>query len=517
MKYLSRPRIRPDTVEERRYQVAMAAGCLERDTLIILPTGLGKTVVALMVAADVISKGRKVLLLAPTKPLVDQHRITFSGWLTPDVRISSVNGNTPPERRAAEARGCDMLIATPQAVANDLDGGLYDLDGFGLVIYDEAHRGVGGYAYVEVAKHNSKAISMGMTASPGSSHDRIMEVCRNLCFTRIDMRTDDDPDVSPYVFDTKVDRVEVTLPPDLRSISDSLTALQAEYAKELVSMGLMDPYRPPTMSHLLQVGAALQTRVRGDEKSSYIYRGLVAQSIAVKLGHAIGLVQTQGMTAFRTYADRLSEEAAGEAGSRSSRELVERPEFRAARRIAAGSRTEHPKLSRAMSLVSMALTDDPGSKVMVFAQYRDTCDLIAAKLSGIPGAKVKKLVGQSKGGLRQKEQVEMLSRFRSGETNVLVCTSVGEEGLDVSSTDLVVFYEPVPSEIRTIQRRGRTGRRSDGRVVVLVARDTIDEAFESTSAKKEERMLARLPKLNSELERTVSRPAPRGQRRLGDY
>ena len=190
MKYLSRPRIRPDTVEERRYQVAMAAGCLERDTLIILPTGLGKTVVALMVAADVISKGRKVLLLAPTKPLVDQHRITFSGWLTPDVRISSVNGNTPPERRAAEARGCDMLIATPQAVANDLDGGLYDLDGFGLVIYDEAHRGVGGYAYVEVAKHNSKAISMGMTASPGSSHDRIMEVCRNLCFTRIDMRTD---------------------------------------------------------------------------------------------------------------------------------------------------------------------------------------------------------------------------------------------------------------------------------------------------------------------------------------
>ena len=517
MQYLSRPKIRPDTVEERRYQVAMAAGCLERDTLIILPTGLGKTVVALMVAAKVLEKGRKVLLLAPTKPLVDQHRETFAGWLTPDVRVGCINGNMPPERRTSEIEGCDMVVSTPQAVANDLENGRYNLDAFGLVIYDEAHRGVGNYAYVTVAQYNINGISMGMTASPGSNHNKVMEVCLNLCFNRIDMRTDYDPDVSPYVHDTRIERIEVTLPEDLRTISDMLTKLQAEYVKELVNMGLMDPYRPPTVSHLLQVGANLQSRIRGNEKSSYVYRGMVAQSIAVKLGHGIGLVQTQGMSAFRNYADRLVKECEGPTGSKSSRELAERKEFKETRRIASESRTEHPKVSRAMSLVSMTLNENPRSKIMVFTQYRDTCELLTGKLSSIPNAKVEKLIGQSKGGLRQKEQIMMLDRFRTGETNVMVCTSVGEEGLDVTNTDLVVFYEPVPSEIRTIQRRGRTGRRSDGRVVVLIAKDTMDEAFENTSAKKEEIMMARLPKLNSELERTVKRPAPRGQTHIGDY
>ena len=52
--------------------------------------------------------------------------------------------------------------------------------------------------------------------------------------------------------------------------------------------------------------------------------------------------------------------------------------------------------------------------------------------------------------------------FRKGEFNVLVSSSIGEEGLHVPDVDLVVFYEAVPSEIRYIQRRGRTGRTTPG-------------------------------------------------------
>jgi len=124
---------------------------------------------------------------------------------------------------------------------------------------------------------------------------------------------------------------------------------------------------------------------------------------------------------------------------------------------------------------------------------------VASRLDRIEGVSVGKLIGQSerKGdkGLRQKEQVALLGRFRSGEINVVVATSVGEEGLDVASTDLVIFYEPVPSEIRTIQRRGRTGRNRPGRVVILMAKGTRDEAYYYSSLRKEKTMKERLVSL----------------------
>lgn len=78
---------------------------------------------------------------------------------------------------------------------------------------------------------------------------------------------------------------------------------------------------------------------------------------------------------------------------------------------------------------------------------------------------------------------------------------MGEEGLDVASTDLVVFYEPVPSEIRTIQRRGRTGRRSPGRVVIMITRGTMDEAYLYSSQRKETAMRRRLYRLSEKDEK----------------
>ncbi len=513
--YLSHPKIVPDTVEERKYQIAMAEGCLKRDTLIILPTGLGKTVVALMVAAEVLAKGRKVLITAPTKPLVDQHCMTFGRWLK-DVDISAINGNMAPERRCRIVEDSDMVISTPQAIANDLENGRYDLSKFGLVIYDEAHRGVGNYAFVKIAEYNT-GISMGMTASPGSEYKKIVEICHNLSFVHIDMRTDMDPDVSPYVFDTFIKRMYVNLPKDITDISRRLRMLVDEYANDLARMGLMSANRPITTSYLLQIGSMLQSRLRNRERSNYVYRGLVVQSICVKLLHAVGLVETQGVTPLRKYLNKLLDEAAGEKPSKSSAEIVNREEFRSIVRSVRDTKVEHPKISRIMSLVSQRLDSGPDSRIMIFAQYRDTCELLVEKLSCIHGVNVEKLIGQSKGGLKQKEQIQLLERFRNGECNTLVSTSVGEEGLDISGTDMVIFYEPVPSEIRTIQRRGRTGRKNDGDVAVLIAANTMDEAFEKSSAEKEEKMRERLDKLNHELAKTITGPARKGQTYLDSF
>jgi Fanconi anemia group M protein len=67
-------------------------------------------------------------------------------------------------------------------------------------------------------------------------------------------------------------------------------------------------------------------------------------------------------------------------------------------------------------------------------------------------------------------------------------TSVGEEGLDIPQVDLVLFYEPIPSAVRSIQRRGRTGRLDEGSVIVLLAKGTRDEGYRWSSFHKEKRM-----------------------------
>ena len=498
MSYVVNPSIAPDTVEERSYQTNVVASCIRANTLVILPTGLGKTIIALRVAAEYVNSG-KVLILAPTKPLLDQHEETFNTLMV-GHSVAVLNGSVSPKKRAEMIAENDIIIATPQTISNDLQEGRYNLDPFSLVIYDEAHRGVGDYAYVTIAQYCHHGIrSIGMTASPGANMEKIKQVCINLDLRRIEAKSEDDRDVSPYVHDTYVMEVRVNLPDDLIAIDHLLKTLLSHYVSELVSLRLMNSARPPTRGHFLDIQRMLQVRLNNGEKTAIIYRGLSLTAKGIKILHAIKLAETQGVTPLRIYLDKLEVEAKQDKGGRTAKEIIGRQEYKDMRKIVDSTNVEHPKVSKTLSIVSKTLNDDPESKVMVFTELRDTCDMLVSKLSSVTGARVAKLIGQSRDGMKQKDQVELLDRLRSGEVNVIVATSVGEEGLDISSTNAVIFYEPVPSEIRTIQRRGRTGRKNDGDVYVLIANGTMDEGTEASSKRKEETMRANIAKLNEDL------------------
>ena len=515
MEYVDTPGIVKNRLEDRRYQAEAARYCLREDSLLILPTALGKTSVALRVAAHCLTRGKKVLMMAPTKPLVDQHSDFFSSFLD-GYSVSLLNGDMPPAKRTAVVAEGDFIISTPQCIANDLETGRYDLSQFGLVIYDEAHKAVGGYAYVDVARHVDRdTASLGMTASPGSDIKKVEEICDNLNLTGIFVRTEEDPDVSPYVHDTYVNRIVVNMPEDLLKISSLYRRMLDSYFSELRAMGLVtNPNWPASTKHLLSIGQMLQMRLGRGEKTSVIFRGLKVQSICIKLLRAIDYTETQGMSVLRSYLTRIEEDA--ESGtSKADKELVANKDYKEARDITETSRVEHPKVSRIMGLVSRVLSESEGSKIIVFTQYRETCEVIADKLSRVDGARVCKLIGQSNGGQKQKEQIGTLDDFRTGKYNVVVSTSVGEEGLDITSTNAVIFYEPVPSEIRTIQRRGRTGRKNDGEVYVLVAGGTLDEITEQASKRKEMQMRDGLDTLRQRLEK--KRGLPRGQRNISDF
>ena len=71
-------------------------------------------------------------------------------------------------------------------------------------------------------------------------------------------------------------------------------------------------------------------------------------------------------------------------------------------------------------------------------------------------------------GINQKLQKKVVNDFRAGGYNVLIATSIGEEGLDIGSVDLIVCFDALKSPIRLVQRMGRTGRARQGRIVLLM-------------------------------------------------
>lgn len=503
--FVEHPLIKREAIGERDYQRILAEIASKESTLIVLPTGMGKTVIALRVVASILAEGGKVLFLAPTKPLVEQHASYLREHLV-GRKVGVMTGENPPEEREAIWIESDVIASTPQVVANDLRQERVGLRDVRLIVFDEAHRAVGNYAYVDVAKeyHDYHGLVLGMTASPGSSKARIQEVCANLGIERIEMRTESDQDVAKYVHDIEMDAIEVEAPADLKRVIFVLRSLFDKYVTELVQLKVLDPKRPANRKYLLEVGRSLQQRLNSGQRHRSLFRALSLQAMAVKVDHALELAETQGTTALREYFERLKAEAESEEGSKAAREVVRAPEFIKAYEMAHQMRGEHPKLSRVMTIVSRQVNEKPDSRIIVFTHFRDTCDMVTSRLAEIEGVKVAKLVGQADRvgdkGLKQKEQVGVLDQFRSGEHNVLVATSVGEEGLDVANTDLVIFYEPVPSEIRSIQRRGRTGRKRSGRVVVLVTRGTRDEAYFYASMNKERSMRKGLGKVQRHMQ-----------------
>lgn len=512
---LENPLLRAEKLEERAYQLNVARSCLERSTLIVLPTGMGKTVVALLVVAEVLRReAGRVLFMAPTKPLVEQHAAFLRAHLKAEVGV--LTGEVPPPDREWTWRSDDVVVATPQVVRNDLRRGLVDLEGFGLLVFDEAHRAVGDYAYVDVGAAYKRVGGrvLGMTASPGSDPDKILEVCQNIGIEGVEIRTDTDPDVVPYLHDVRVDRVGVDLPENVRQIRDLLRSAFEAVVAGLRERGFLAERRRAGVREIVAAQKQIQRRLQRGERNYHLYQALSRLAMALKLNHAIEVLETQGLGALKSYMEKLEEEAKDEEGTKASRTLLKTPKVQEAFKRARVVKPEDPKVAKVLEVVRGQLARKPDARVIVFSNYRERADLLVRAIDEIEGAKPFRFVGQADRagdrGLSQKEQVDLVERFKAGEFNVMVATSVAEEGLDIPSTDLVVFHEPVPSEIRTIQRRGRTGRNRPGRVVVVVTKDSRDEAYLHSAHRKERKMHEELERLREKLKQRILVGKPGG-------
>lgn len=530
VEYINHPLIKPGTVEKRLYQLALAGEAIRKPTLVVLPTGLGKTIVALLVMVSRFPKGR-VLLLSPTKPLVEQHAAFFKGTLNiPPENIVLFTGNTPPHRRETLWEKAQLVVSTPQVIENDLLGKKIHLEKVSLIIFDEAHRATGNYSYVYIAEKyalQKDPLVLGITASPGSDPEKIQEVCSNLHIGSVEMRTDSDPDVRPYIFDKDIEWRYVPIPVEMKGLKLLMDKVLSDRLDKLRQLGFITPYQKRlSKREMLDLQAKLQSRLRSfpDQK---IYQGISLLAEVFKVSHAIELSETQGASALEKYFERLENEAMSKSGSKAAKRLMDDLSMRQAVHHLGGCDGNNPKLNIVKELVAKQVLENPQSRVIVFTNYRDTAELVANSLKEVPGIKPVRFVGQASKyrdtGLTQKQQVEIIQKFKDGEYNTLVATSVAEEGLDIPATDLVVFFEPVPSEIRSIQRKGRTGRKHAGRVVVLMAKGSKDEAYHWTSNRKEKNMVWTMKNLDLEPDipkdkpQDALQPGINGQTKLPDF
>ncbi len=496
-------------ISPRDYQQKIFETCKEKNCLVVLPTGLGKTLIALMLAIDRSQKfpGEKILFLAPTKPLAEQHLVFFNKHL-PELfgDLQLFTGNVTAEKRREIWKTADIIFSTPQCIANDLKNHLYDLKNVCLLVEDEAHRCLKNYDYNYIAstyiKNSIHPRILGLTASPGSDNQKIKEICRNLSIEEVELRTRDSPDIIPNVQELEFEKVELELPPEFQEIRGIMKSIHDLYIDELKARSLL--YEVPTKVNLIKLQAKLGHMLSRGNQNFNLFKGMSACANAIKLQHALELLETQTLVGFNNYLKDLLDQSA-KLKSKAVQQLVKRPDFNLAfvkSNYLIARNMEHPKIAVLTDIIENELQSDVPLKAIVFSQYRDTAVIISKSLNKLPGIKAKIFVGQLKKkdtGLSQKEQKQTIDDFAAGDSNVLCATSIGEEGLDIPEVNLVVFYEPVASAIRAIQRAGRTARLKKGKLIVLITKKTRDESFYYVSRSKERKMRSAISDIKRDL------------------
>ena len=492
-------------VEARAYQLEAVDEALSGSMLLVMPTAAGKTAVIWMMISEKLAKGGKVIMIAPTVGLVEQHIRSLRDVLNIEDRIISITGQIPPSKRIEKWEGARVVVATPKVVVNDVKNGVLDVSGFSLLVVDEAHHCTGDHAMAQVCDHyiskNENPHVLGVTASPGHRPETVREICDRTGAVRIHIRNSEEGMLQGYLSELEIVEITVAVPNEMMVLSDPFKIWQRGIVDREKRLGR---YVMPGMINFSGLSNAMdraKSAINRGEASGY--RSVSQIAVAMRLHHLINCLMSQGVSASREYLDRLEEEESG--NKKSVRDFLRDNRIRDLREKLAVMDEIHSKIGAVRRMVRERIRRDSESRVIVFANYRDTIASLDESLEGLTGVTPVRFVGQSsrggRKGLSAREQVRRLDEFRDGNANVLLATSIGEEGLDIPSADLVIFYEPVSSEIRTIQRRGRTGRKRLGEVIVLIAEGTRDEGAKATALRREENMQRAVHRVSRSLPR----------------
>ncbi|KAG0413346.1 hypothetical protein HPB47_009534 [Ixodes persulcatus] len=438
--------IYPTNYPVRDYQFNIVQSCLFKNTMVILPTGLGKTFIAAVVMYNFYRwyPTGKIVFTAPTKPLVAQQiEACYKIMGIPLEDTLEMTGNVPAPRRATAWREKRVFFLTPQVMMNDLLRNALKPQDVKCLVIDEAHKALGNYAYCqvvqEIMKYTNQFRVVALSATPGSDVNAVRQVLSNLMISHVELRSEESIDIQKYTQRRTIDKVVVPLGHEIVEVKRKFLQVVCMYLERLERQGALPRLNPESLGkfRLLKLKEAfLQSPPQG------MAPRLVGQlqgdfSLLISLYHAYELLLAHGL----------------------------RPFFHFLKGIVDGEKSQ-PR-------VRYELMHHPGFNELYtdLKERLGVCDN-AANETLRPSSTTSSLF-------------EVVKRFRDGGYNVLVSTCVGEEGLDIGEIDLIVCYDAPKSPIRLVQRMGRTGRKRAGRIVVLLSEGKEEQAYRESNSKKQ--------------------------------
>ncbi|XP_077639970.1 Fanconi anemia group M protein [Lonchura striata] len=531
--------IYPTNLPVRPYQERMAGAALLANTLVCLPTGLGKTFVAAVVMYNFYRwfPSGKVLFLAPTKPLVAQQMEACARVMGIPARdMAEMTGGTQALGRRELWNTKRVFFLTPQIMVNDLSRGTCPAVEIKCLVIDEAHKALGNHAYCQVVRELSKYTNqfrvLALSATPGSDTKAVQQVISNLLIAQIEVCAEDSPEIQPYSHERQVEKIVVPLGEELVEIQKTYIKVLEAFAGRLIKVGVLSRRDIPNLTKYQIILARDQYRKNPSAQNAGIHQGIIEGDFAlcISLYHGYELLLQMGIRSLFIYLWGIMDGSKGL--SRTKSELGRNEDFMELYQqlqdmfsdtavtpegggvckstTALEKKKEfvysHPKLKKLEEIVIEHFRSwkqrcsDPAdeeksvgsagdTRVMIFSSFRDSVQEIAEMLARLsPAVRAMTFVGHSSGkstkGFTQKEQLEVVRRFREGGYNTLVSTCVGEEGLDIGEVDLIVCFDAQRSPVRLVQRMGRTGRRRHGRIVVILAQGREERNYNQSQCNK---------------------------------
>uniref|UniRef100_A0A1A9V2Q6 Fanconi anemia group M protein n=1 Tax=Glossina austeni TaxID=7395 RepID=A0A1A9V2Q6_GLOAU len=482
--------IYPSNMPCRSYQMSMTQAALYRNTLIVLPTGLGKTFIAAVVMYNLYRwypRG-KVIFMAPTRPLVNQQIEACKNIMPfPPQDTVELTGKLAKAKRTDLWQSKRVFFVTPQVVQSDMFGDMhrdssaalslgqesnFPFKDVKLVVVDEAHKAKGRYAYTEVVQAIARETKcfrvLALSATPGRTQEDVAEVCRNLLISHLEIRWDTSIDVSPYVHKRHMQTVVVSLGEEIQEIRENLLQIIDPYLRQLIEAEVLSGHKENINRNFL-LYEQKRFRERSLRHGNHPLHATVNSnfSTCISLYHALELLERHGL---RVFLNNFEEDEDGKA------KYVLQMDFRLKSLI---QKIKHQVGPNPFDVSAGVMTNGQ------IAEMPKDLDFGHPKFE-----KARECQGGSSGGLRsftQKQQMQIMNDFRSGQSNILIATSIGEEGIDVGEVDLIICFDiSSANPTRFIQRIGRTGRQRNGKVVMLVTEGKEQKLLKDVMATKDQ-------------------------------
>ncbi|KIK71257.1 hypothetical protein GYMLUDRAFT_33396 [Collybiopsis luxurians FD-317 M1] len=497
---------------KRDYQFEIVKNSLFENTIVALPTGLGKTFIAGVVMLNYyrwFPEG-KVVFVAPTKPLVTQQvEACHDACGIPGSDAMELTGQIPKATRNKYWSQKRVFYATPQTLINDLMSENCDVRDIVLIVIDEAHRATGDYAYNQVIRwmmaKNPHFRVLALTATPGSNREAVQTLIDGLHISRIEIRNE--RELARFSHEKRIEQHIIRMTPDINKVKDLIVKLMDHHFKPVAhiwrgspNLARMHPFSAQAQANDLKQGqrhlyGAFQVLQNFARFLGYLMEGTIKMCYDELEQYTRDPETTDGM--------KPSEKAAVTRAQKIRSSPLFLNIMNEVRAQNAKGFSVHPKMEKMKTLIvqhfgaRMSEDGDPESgegatKAMVFVTYRAAVDEIVEVLNAErPLLRATAFIGQGtdkkgKKGLAQREQLAVIQKFKDNEYNVLVATSIGEEGLDIGEVDLAICYDTQKTPIRLLQRLGRTGRKRSGHVHVLLAEGREELNFDKAQSSYED-------------------------------